>query len=854
MSYAIPKAVNYNLLTPSAIDVWRQRTVTPVAQTAGSGGVQDGGQFQCTLQTASVGAVMDPQTAYLQFDMTITNANPTIDYASFGVEGVHSLFDEFQLYNQGAPLEQIQHYNICARVNAFLTGANQKEFSCFLKNRYENGYDQSCHRALIKPPMCDYFGNVMEDGRLLTSLAKAYPAGQYEPFTGTGYTIVNTPYSSNIKFGGINNQVTKKSGATSTESTHEAFYIGAAIAGGLPDAATAGVPTGLANNTVETLGFPAQTPSGHSPNASLVIEYQQKMGSVRMQDFFTYLSNVKNIPIGMTTDKVNANDRANGTGTLSDGVMVLNVCMPILSGIIGPLATKMFPTMCFSSQSLYFQMRLANARNVFRVSMDPCRRIVGTIREFCVNAGISAGPLGAISIVGGSAGGSATVQAKNLCVDNSLSFATYGFCDDPTNTTPDTGKIRAIDLLTSSMYSNAAAQKAGTFTVGSSYPQYIPCVIPATAMLNKFGVDSAIQQLVTDGLVEQSLGMYGTYLPESIPQSRKVRIGNAGVFSNNVTQISPITATVDPTIVISNINFVTEEIILPDELGSDIIRMLAQPNGITLKTQSFRCYDLSINRGVQQNIICPIKVASAKSMIFMFQNTKMRDHVDSFLYDSLSSINPFVSVVGSGTTGNPTVGFNTIAVTPWTSSITTSSSAQQVSSFSMQLRIGSQYMPVQPIRSPTELVCETIKSMHAFSNQSYSLDLMHPITTGGAINVFKQNGFFTPFTPLSVLDDQTVFSNPGQVKDGEVCKRGTCLAGIFEPLTSNCYLCFNLNSWNNMAGLADTGTFLNNQTITLMLTGANGLAVEGESYRAYCIVPHEAILNILPMGQAIWTY
>ena len=62
--------------------------------------------------------------------------------------------------------------------------------------------------------------------------------------------------------------------------------------------------------------------------------------------------------------------------------------MPFFDGILGMGAEKQFPTMLIAPGSLYIQIRFAKIDQAVQVTMDPCRRIFGTYRDYIPNVGL----------------------------------------------------------------------------------------------------------------------------------------------------------------------------------------------------------------------------------------------------------------------------------------------------------------------------------------------------------------------------------------------------------------------------------------------------------------------------------
>ena len=141
----------------------------------------------------------------------------------------------------------------------------------------------------------------------------------------------------------------------------------------------------------------------------------QGIKKYRLQDYFLFLANVKNIPIGVApkqsiltsnsalvgemskkvsakasydTELINWNfDVATTLSSDLSSTQTFTVALPIFSGLIGVWAEKAFPTMLIAPGSFYLQIRFAKVAQAFQFTMVPCRRIFGTYRDYVPNIG-----------------------------------------------------------------------------------------------------------------------------------------------------------------------------------------------------------------------------------------------------------------------------------------------------------------------------------------------------------------------------------------------------------------------------------------------------------------------------------
>jgi len=63
--------------------------------------------------------------------------------------------------------------------------------------------------------------------------------------------------------------------------------------------------------------------------------------------------------------------------------------LPFFDGLLGMGAEKQFPAMLIAPSSLYIQIRFAEIEQAVQVTMDPCRHIFGTYRDYVLNVGLN---------------------------------------------------------------------------------------------------------------------------------------------------------------------------------------------------------------------------------------------------------------------------------------------------------------------------------------------------------------------------------------------------------------------------------------------------------------------------------
>ena len=527
---AVPGNVNLSRQKPYAVSAYSRR-VKSLANNAQAFGPDS--YVNITLDTSTPGSFLDPLQSYLKWDLTILNSNPFCDFVSFGQAGSASLIEEFRIYIQGTPIEEILQYNVFYELAMNQNGQCQQPYELFRPNGNVQPVSQIFHQNAIKPPMIDRLGkpmygitkkingasracswispdnapsfaqskmiasqstlatkvcfsgcrpyfttaldvtpNLVADAQsLLFGLGRTLNAdpGDQGPAQITlpgSSTLNNMTYPSYFKneFDAIVNplapislasgnmgsmssltsglETSNTSVGVSGGSAVSGFtnYLVAADGGILPYAGTTVEVPSCIGGSIASVDpdFDPTNPLNWStllPETSIRPDLKT-LGPQNLQDYFMFLSNCKYIPVGMPgVDKSNsatwdsqytvpqgyitsnnfrnlqAYDSANDTRGFT-----YTCCIPLISGVLGSFADKCWPTMLVAPGSMYIQIRTASPQKAFQLSMDPCRRVLGTIRDYLPFGGTIGGlygQIGASNVVTG-AGSSSVPPSGNL--------------------------------------------------------------------------------------------------------------------------------------------------------------------------------------------------------------------------------------------------------------------------------------------------------------------------------------------------------------------------------------------------------------------------------------------------------
>lgn len=623
-----------------------------------------------------------------------------------------------------------------------------------------------------------------------------------------------------------------------------------------------GAGLGKLPNAVTTI-TPMDFPTLFSPDMVDIRSYETEFGTINKPQIMANLCNVKLFPIGVTAtqspygssglnsiSEIGAIDKSiyNGTvastfpvgGTAIGGnspptpaFVAYRLCYRPYSGIVGRFASKMLATCLMSPQQFNIQFKLAEAHEFFNVSFDPCRRVCGTFRDYIRNTGWGNGgkyqdsssggfdfTSNAQSIYrydGGNQLAVGYIPGRILHTTSLAGVQTAGIPQVNCQTIYDTASAcgRAIfqglpefnNTVASSALAAAAflnAPKSVSSTGGFSHPlpptpQYMLCTEPWKVKAAISGGTTALY------FANESQVLYGTYLQESVPQSKRIWQFPWEGYSSNVNDqrfsspsirtpgaplptVNGVLPMGELTYTLTNVAFIAPQVILNDSMAKMIIEAAAAGQ-FNVQTESIRVYPVPVLSGTStQNIACPFKVNVASAIYFLFQDKRQNDLNEGWYYDSNCGFNPF-ALVQKGDKGNsalatisgyvskdclsapqgPVPIYGCGHVDP----VEVTHTTPAIDAFSAQLVIGSDFYPPNPMRNITELSVELMKTLDGWHNSSYSPEVdgnLLPVTKTNksgdssnpnyfAYNCLEPNKFVTAFVPREVLDDQTITGN-----------------------------------------------------------------------------------------------
>jgi hypothetical protein len=368
---AIPANVAIGQTLPAAVRSYVRRTKcnTNAPNTTYS----PGAEIKIPIFTGTPGAFIDTEDTFLQFKLTITNTNPFIDFVSLGAAGAASLIERISIVANGTSIEQIDDYNTVYETVKYLDNRHQTEFKHYVSNIQNK--DVANHINCCKFPMMDRSGAIMfhknsnywnEPLEQLSSTSRLIGVTQFTYNANPNAFPDNIPLASPPPLSLFFAQASHRIQDYMQYLANNKFLPVGCSSTMVPET-NSGLychftPTEIAQLTTSSLTRGALTATGPTLNGTSI--------------------GVASGVVAPVTENINATAYSPSTFVKS-GSFTTNVVLPVFSGILGILAKKCFPS--FLANDLYISIYLAAPSKAFQISMDPCRVIRGTKRDFITN-------------------------------------------------------------------------------------------------------------------------------------------------------------------------------------------------------------------------------------------------------------------------------------------------------------------------------------------------------------------------------------------------------------------------------------------------------------------------------------
>lgn len=814
MSQGIPAAFRVGGSLPSGVPAYRQDTIH---NSTTQNEFRPDQTVKIPLSTGTTGSFWAvSSTARVTVDVEIENNNPMGDFDNFTRCGMAKLFREVSFDVNGTPVEQNRNYAATVELEMIRYGRNTDPFYMTFPNDYEvgGGLAGPLHINLVKPSLINAFGSPWNLHHKDSDYADPYNieygndlasntvTGIIEHAAdGAAYNVHarNLPFGHNsLKFPAIatidaSNPPIPGSGTLT--SGHWGFVTNSKTLGEGPFmSARGGAP----------LLWPYCQPFNEEKLRARV--EANRRTRTPLADVGRYFANVKYMPIMPQVEKDGVKDYLGyGTDSTTYGMganrkLKIHACMELYLGTIGVLAERAFPALAVGAGRAELSIRLETERRFFQLTMDPCRRVPGTVRDWCPYFGLDGtGKILTASTTIGDLGRNAGMEMllhlqaptpvkfddtddsvamdKLVCLKDAVCMGVYpitthGKMNQVFFSTADDGTVTLTAgtdgayATTSDAYhasstrqdlldhhaSAAAAAAFRTTLFAPPLPQYVPVATPY----------SMRQGTVTADVCPEKDVCFGTYMQRAYPQSRRTTAGTrqnvgSGYYTNEI-----------PRFVASGFAFHVDEILFNDAITSQILAAGIAGNAV-IETNILVETVVQLPKNESQNILIPITGASIDSVCLAFQHPDEIQGPNAILYSANNFINPFASLVQKERT---VLGGS--KYTQWQSSSPLVNGADI--GINLQFQLGSEIYPRRPINDLhlfTEFVSKGDSVIRGAGEQgnfahmgghACQLDFFSAFngtldSSNRPIAQCMESGFFAVHCPVDALADQTITNN-----------------------------------------------------------------------------------------------
>lgn len=881
MAEVVPSVVNLSATKAPVCKSYARRFQCSQAP-AGSSSTQDQ-TSQIPIDVSTPGGFIDTRQSYLQFDLSITNSNYCIDYQNWPTCGAECLIERLEIVSNGTPIEQIYDYG--TMVNKIMELAGQSGTRYYM---YHPRCDSEISQGVkfvefgpCKPPMVDSTGAILAAQQTGNRFSQhgyrymGYLAGTTFVVNGQAYGETNAQNLRNV-------YTTSYSSATISGAQEEARLYSQFGNQVMTD-------TNNINGWPWNIGYAVpkmdKTVSMRTQDSTYYYANTKRFPiPVSILNIKTVYNNEGYGSAG-TAEKVGVNAYQAATYTST-------VIMPLYSGVVGQWMPKFLPA--FLTSDLLIRITWASNYKVFNVSMDPCNRYPGTHRDFVTyvggklygaafptqNIGLGNGVAWPFPSYNNGINQAYEIGAVNSSINQDLAdYLNYYYYSGLnisgvtfTANIQDVGANKTVSIVNFPMGYNqvltvspsngptpwisgesadpdSTSSSTGYLQGGIAPKHYLPPFgLYAASLRNSKCAPSNSTTNADGSTVAVNLGpvgfdsdqIYGTKLRQSEDQAWRCLYNGWNnptyTFTNtsnpsagNLIQTYGTNQFSDgqantPVYSVSNLYYVIQQVILPDDITSQIVASAAAGD-ISISTKTIKVFQ-DLNMGTSSNQLINIfaKIASADSLIAMFRmDDQTASNPKRILYDSYTGVCPLGYVLYNndslnfiGTGNAPAVYYPPV---------------QAGFGFTAQLKIGTNLVPYQPMRSVPEIMIEVEKLRENAFGLSEKLDyknniIIGPTGTNAAgkycYDVEADGMFTTSWTDAFALDDQTIVNdaaqsligqNWGGVPVGQYISRN-----LRVPLSTFC-LGFNLSSFPGSNDVAMDGYYIGPQTCALEIQG-----------------------------------
>lgn len=376
-------------------------------------------------------------------------------------------------------------------------------------------------------------------------------------------------------------------------------------------------------------------------------------------------------------------------------------------------------------------------------------------------------------------------------------------------------------------------------------PQYVPVLRPWDKSVNRTFTEAnpAIGQ--QSEYANESQLCYGTHLKRSVAQ---VRRSNKNLFLLNMDGDHAPTAAERPTYTVSEISYRVEELILPESASMQIIAS-AMEGGITMEADMIKSVEQILPQQANQKILINVSAGVVNDICFVFQPTEMLNGDKAYGYNSFAFYCPWTSFKfqkqSTGTVDGTVPQPQTVNAVPTTPDnynylggepnyYNALMNGENIG-INCYMSIATEYFPRNPIDDLQTLIDHVTWGDQRRGDVEYlgltpCVQNSYDSTNFTVISPF-QDGFFSVFTPIECLDDQTITDNPFwtplecNIKKLIRGKRAAKPAlPFYKPLEGTFHLALNLQAFMGQQDRMNVGSPMVNNNSYLNMQNCHLLA------------------------------
>lgn len=348
------------------------------------------------LDTGDAGSMIDCRTLALEGLITLINTNPYIDFITLLRTGWNQIIRSMSWDINGVPVESITDYSTVDELNRIQEGSFQDPFLMTFRNPWEvaGGCAGAMHINFVKPPCVNAAGVAWR-----ADTNKSLYSDEGVPKQ--NFTVGQTSYSydANHPFGQGGQTPIMLEVDDITNSSADMMKRGInPWKSPYITAQTHGLSVGPAYYPVDMEKLKEQVEKNHQRRTDLnrVMQGMHNVKYIPCQHKIpdSYKTSSQNIYIASNMDAEADSNHVKFTapqmGPTANGETrhEYRFRLPLNMGLLGRYSKKYFPSSLIGAGRMSLRIEFESVERAFCVSMDPCDRIPGTLRDWAPFRGV----------------------------------------------------------------------------------------------------------------------------------------------------------------------------------------------------------------------------------------------------------------------------------------------------------------------------------------------------------------------------------------------------------------------------------------------------------------------------------